>query len=140
MITYLSNAPLTVDQTIDLCRKSTLGERRPVDRPDIFADMLKHASLTLSAWDGDRLVGIARTLTDFSYVAYLADLAVDADYQLQGIGRRLIDETRTQLGSDCMLVLLAAPKANDYYLKLGFEHNPRAWMLKSTNGGAGRHR
>lgn len=29
-----------------------------------------------------------------------------------------------------MLVLLAAPKANEYYPKLGFEHNPRAWVLK----------
>jgi predicted N-acetyltransferase YhbS len=133
MITYLSKAPLTVDQAIDLYQKSTLGERRPVDRPDIFADMLKHASLTLTAWDGDQLVGIARTLTDFSYVAYLADLAVDAAYQQQGIGRRLIDETRAHLGPECMLVLLAAPKANDYYPKLGFEHNPRAWMLKALS-------
>ncbi len=130
-ITYRDNAEIPVDSAIDLYRRSTLGERRPVDRPDIFAKMIGNASLTITAWHDDRLVGIARTLTDFSYVAYLADLAVDAGYQRQGIGQRLIAETRNRLGRECMLVLLAAPKANDYYAKLGFEHNPRAWVLKS---------
>ena len=127
---YKTDANISVEQAISLYKKSTLGERRPVDRPDIFANMLKHADLCITAWQGERLIGIARTLTDFSYVAYLADLAVDVEFQKQGIGTRLIEETQKQLGPECMLVLLAAPKANDYYPKLGFEHNPRAWMLK----------
>lgn len=129
-IEYCDNATITVETVIDLYRRSTLGERRPVDRPDIFAGMLQHANLLISAWHGDRLVGIARSLTDFTYVAYLADLAVDTEYQRQGIGKRLIEETRSRLGKECMIVLLAAPKANDYYPKLGFKHNPRAWILK----------
>lgn len=130
VIEYRDNATITVETAIDLYRRSTLGERRPVDRPDIFAGMLKNANLLITAWHGERLVGIARTLTDFTYVAYLADLAVDAAYQRQGIGKRLIEETRSRLGKECMIVLLAAPKANDYYPKLGFEHNPRAWILR----------
>ena len=129
-IEYRENAALSVETAIDLYRRSTLGERRPVDRPDIFEGMLRNANLTISAWHDDRLVGIARTLTDFTYVAYLADLAVDRAYQRQGIGKRLIQATKDRLGGECMIVLLAAPKANDYYPRLGFEHNPRAWMLK----------
>ena len=131
-IEYRDDAKIAVETAIDLYRRSTLGERRPVDRPDLFADMLSNASLVISAWHGKRLIGIARSLTDFSYVAYLADLAVDADYQRQGIGKQLIHETKRRLGRECMIVLLAAPKANDYYPKLGFEHNPRAWMLKGS--------
>lgn len=126
---YRDDADLTVEQAIDLYRRSTLGERRPVDRPDIFRSMLDHANLTITAWDGDHLVGIARTLTDFGYVAYLADLAVDLDYQRQGIGRSLVSETRQRLEPTCMIVLLSAPKANEYYPKLGFEHHPRAWVM-----------
>lgn len=129
-VLYRDDAKLTVDQAIDLYRRSTLGERRPVDRPDIFEGMLEHANLTITAWEGERLVGISRSLTDFTYVAYLADLAVDESRQRSGIGRRLIEETRLRLGPECMIVLLAAPKANDYYPKLGFEHNPRAWVLR----------
>lgn len=131
-ILYRDDARPSVEQTIDLYRRSTLGERRPIDRPDIFADMLANASLIVTAWDDGRLVGIARTLTDYSYVAYLADLAVDHDCQRQGIGKRLIAETRRRLGPECMIVLLAAPKANDYYPALGFEHNPRAWVMKGN--------
>lgn len=131
MIHYSNDAVISADAAIDLYRRSTLGERRPIDRPDIFAGMMNNASLVISAWDGERLVGIARSLTDFSYVAYLADLAVDADYQRQGIGKQLIAETRQRLWPECMIVLLAAPKANDYYAALGFEPNPRGWMLKA---------
>jgi GNAT superfamily N-acetyltransferase len=129
-ITYLDDAKITVEVAIDLYRRSTLGERRPLDRPDIFAGMIKNANLTITAWDDERLVGISRSLTDFTYVNYLADLAVDRDYQRLGIGKQLIHETRQRLGSECMIVLLAAPKAQDYYPKLGFEPNPRGWTLK----------
>ena len=129
LIDYKLGADISVEEAINLYKRSTLGERRPVDRPDIFEGMLKHANLVISAWDGSRLVGISRSLTDFTYVAYLADLAVDAAYQRRGIGKQLIDETRQRLGRECMIVLLAAPMANDYYLKLGFQHNPRAWVL-----------
>jgi ribosomal protein S18 acetylase RimI-like enzyme len=129
-ITYRDNAALSVAAAIDLYNRSTLGQRRPVDRPDIFAQMLAHADIIITAWDEEKLVGISRTLTDYGYVAYLADLAVDAAYQRQGIGKQLVEETRQRLGPDCMIVLLAAPLANEYYAKIGFEHNPRAWVKK----------
>ncbi|HWR78120.1 MAG TPA: GNAT family N-acetyltransferase [Thiobacillus sp.] len=128
-IEYRDNANISTQEAIDLYKRSTLGERRPVDRPDIFEGMLRNANLVVTAWDASRLIGIARTLTDFTYVAYLADLAVDAEYQNRGIGRQLIEETRRRLKPECMIVLLAAPKANEYYPKLGFEPNPRAWIL-----------
>jgi GNAT superfamily N-acetyltransferase len=133
-IQYRDDASLTVSMAIDLYNRSTLGERRPVHRPDIFAGMLKNANLIVTAWDGGRLIGISRSLTDFTYVAYLSDLAVEAGYQNKGIGRQLIAETRARLKPECMIVLLAAPQANDYYAKVGFEHNPRAWVLKGEGG------
>lgn len=130
MITYRDEAQISVAQAIDLYIRSSLGERRPIDNLQTFESMLKHANLTITAWDSDQLIGISRSLTDFSYVAYLSDLAVDQKYQRQGIGKKLVDETKIRLGPDCMIVLLAAPKANDYYQHIGFEHNPRAWTLK----------
>jgi predicted N-acetyltransferase YhbS len=129
-IQYRDDASLTVATAIDLYNRSKLGARRPVHRPDIFAGMLKNATLTVTAWDGGRLIGISRSLTDFTYVAYLSDLAVDVEYQNKGIGRQLIAETRARLKPECQIVLLAAPDANDYYPKVGFEHHPGAWVLK----------
>lgn len=131
-IEYRTDAVLEVDQVIDLYKSSTLGARRPVDKPEVFHGMIANANIVITAWDKDKLVGIARALSDLVYVTYLADLVVHENYQQQGIGKQLIDLTQAQAAPDCMLVLLSAPQANDYYPKLGFTHNPRAWMLKSN--------
>ena len=112
MITYTEDANISPEQAIDLYTRSTLGERRLIDSVDTFAAMLANASLTISAWDGDKLVGISRSLTDFSYVAYLADLAVDELYQQQGIGKRLIAETKARLDAEIIISLNAI---DDYY-------------------------
>ncbi|QWE12443.1 GNAT family N-acetyltransferase [Polynucleobacter sp. AP-Titi-500A-B4] len=130
MIQYRDDTHVSAEQAIDLYIRSSLGERRPIHNKETFEAMLKNANLIITAWDGEKLVGISRTLTDIAYVAYLADLAVDQDYQRAGIGKQLIAETQSRLGPDCMIVLLAAPKANEYYGHIGFEHNPRAWTLK----------
>ena len=131
-IEYRNDAVLEVSQVIELYKCSTLGERRPVNKPDVFQGMIDNANIIITAWDNEKLIGISRALSDLVYVTYLADLVVHEDYQQQGIGKQLIDLTQAQTAPDCMLVLLAAPLANDYYPKLGFTHNPRAWMLKSN--------
>lgn len=129
-IDFRLNQALDLDAVIDLYRASTLGQRRPIEDRECMARMIEAADLVLTAWDGDRLVGIARTLTDTCYVAYLADLAVDHAYQRRGIGRELIRRTRAELGHEAIVVLLAAPDAEDYYPKIGFEHHPQAWVLR----------
>lgn len=130
---YRFGNDLDLEKAIELYRESTLGERRPIDDRLIVEAMLKHANLVVTAWDAERLVGISRSLTDFAYVAYLADLAVHIDYQNQGIGKRLIGMTRERLGPRSQIVLLAAPAAADYYGKIGFSHNSRAWILKAAD-------
>lgn len=128
-IDYRVNAPVSADQFIDLLQRSTLAERRPVDDRACIEGMLANASLTISAWDGDVLVGIARSVTDFHYACYLSDLAVDASVQKSGIGKRLQAVTQQQLGPQCKLILLAAPSANAYYEPLGYQNNERCWVL-----------
>jgi predicted N-acetyltransferase YhbS len=131
MIVYAVGGEFDLDDVIELYRASTLGERRPIDDRAIVDDMVHHANLIVTAREGDRLVGIARSLTDFSYVCYLADLAVRDTHQKLGIGRELIARTRAELGPRAMIVLLAAPAAVDYYPKLGFTQHGSAWLLKA---------
>lgn len=126
---YRLGNDLDLDQVIELYHESTLGERRPVGNRACMAQMLEHANLVVTAWDGDQIVGISRCLTDFCYIAYLADLAVHRDYQRTGIGRALVDHTRQALGQEAIIVLLAAPAAVDYYPHIGFQHHPQAWIL-----------
>lgn len=128
-IHYQLGNELDLDLVIELYRLSTLGERRPVDNRPCMARMLKEASLVVTAWEGDSLVGIARTLTDHCYVAYLADLAVRLSHHHRGIGRELVRATRRELGDQAFVVLLAAPAAADYYPKIGFTRHDQAWVL-----------
>ncbi len=128
-IEYKLNAELTVDQFKRLLDESKLGERRPVDDRACLEGMLKNSNLVVSAWDGEKLVGIARSITDFHYACYLSDLAVSEEFKRKGIGKKLQTVTQEQLGPNCKLILVAAPSANSYYEHLGFSNNPRCWVL-----------
>jgi predicted N-acetyltransferase YhbS len=75
-------------------------------------------------------VGISRSITDFHYFTYLADLAVRVSHQKQGIGKELMRLTQAQGGPKTNLLLLAAPAAAAYYPHVGFTHAPQAWLLR----------
>ena len=131
-LSYRVGNDLDVEVVRELYRASTLGERRPIDDELAFRAMLEHANLVITAWEGDLLVGISRTLTDFLYVGYLADLAVRESHQRRGIGLELMRRTRAEMGPRSNLVLLAAPKAVGYYPKVGFRRHDSAWTLAAS--------
>lgn len=128
-IEYKINEPISVEQFIALLKTSTLGERRPIEDKTCMEGMILNSNLVVSAWHNNKLVGIARSLTDFHYACYLSDLAVSVEYQKSGIGKRLQTLTQEQLGPKCKIILLAAPAANQYYEHIGYTHNPRCWVL-----------
>ncbi|HEY3267278.1 MAG TPA: GNAT family N-acetyltransferase [Armatimonadota bacterium] len=105
------------------------GLNRPVDDLERIGRMLAGSDLIVCARAGDRLAGIARSVTDFSYACYLSDLAVHPYFQRAGAGRELIQRTREALGPEVALILLAAPSAKDYYGHIGFDHAPNCWMI-----------
>jgi len=127
-VTFRAERP-SLEAFEDVLRASGLGERRPMDDAERMAGMLANANLVIGAWEGDVLVGVARSLTDWVWNTYLADLAVRESHQHLGIGRRLVDETVAACQPGCRIILLAAPAARDYYAKLGFEQHPSAWIL-----------
>ena len=108
---------------------STLAERRPADDLSRLHAMLRNADLIVTARDSGRLVGVARAVTDFSYCCYLSDLAVDAAYQRQGIGKRLVDETHRVAGESTTLILVAAPAAEAYYPRIGMKRLTSCWAI-----------
>lgn len=131
-IRYSTEQSISADEFIDVLRRSTLAERRPIGDRTCIEDMLRHANLLCTAWDARTLVGVARSVTDFSYCCYLSDLAVDTAYQHRGLGKELIRLTQSKLGPRCKIVLLAAPKAETYYPKIGFTPHHSAWTLVAT--------
>jgi len=132
-IDFAINRPISAEQFIGLLKETTLGGRRPVDDMVRIQGMLDHANLIVSAWQGNKLVGIARSVTDFHFCCYLSDLAVSETIQASGIGKELIRRTFLELKSGCTLNLLAAPQAVDYYPRIGLTQHHSAWLLTDIN-------
>jgi predicted N-acetyltransferase YhbS len=130
-VIYRVNYPISAQQFADLLQETSLGERRPLDDTDRLQRMLQHANLTVTAWQDERLVGIARSLTDFTFCCYLSDLAVAGTVQKGGIGKRLIAEICYQLEASCHVILLAAPLAEAYYPKIAFQQHRSAWTIRA---------
>ena len=129
MIDYRTGNDLDIDQVIERYVASTLGERRPIGDRDRMAAMLKAANIVITAWDENLLVGISRSLSDFSYATYLSDLAVRASHQRKGIGKELIRRTQQAGGPQARVILLSAPAAAEYYPHVGLTQHPSAWTL-----------
>lgn len=127
---YRSDKKISSAQFIDILKRSTLDERRPVNSPDRIEKMLAHGNVLITAWDHEKLIGVSRALTDFSFCCYLSDLAVDKDYHKRGIGKRLIEETHKVAGALTSLILLAAPAAVDYYPKIGMENFQDCFIIR----------
>ena len=128
-ISYKVNQSITTDEFIGVLTASNLAECRPVDDRECLDGMLKNSNLIVTAWDEEKLIGIARSMTDFHYACYLSDIAVDKNYQNNSIGRQLQIVTQEQLGPRCKLILIAAPASGSYYEHIGFTNNQRCWVL-----------
>ena len=131
-IIYQVENDLSAVEFRDLLVRSTLGERRPIDDMNRIEKMCQNADIMITARFEGKLVGISRSLSDFSFATYLSDLAVDVDFQHQGIGKRMIEETK-KLTPDGKLILLAAPAAIDYYPKIGMRQYQYCFLIDDLN-------
>lgn len=127
--TYQQEQDLTPAEFLDVLRRSTLAERRPIGEPVIIEAMLKNADVIVTARVGNLLIGVSRAITDFAYCTYLSDLAVDEQYQRKGVGRELLRRTHEVAGLHTTLILLAAPKAQSYYPHVGMKRHESCWIV-----------
>ena len=118
-ITYQLDIVPDTEQIIEVYNSS--GINRPTVDKERITKMYANSNLVVTAWNKDKLIGISRSLTDFCYSCYLSDLAVRKEYQANGIGKKLIELTRTRIGEQTTLILVSAPNAMDYYPKIGFQ-------------------
>lgn len=128
MISYQVENDLKPEEFVKVLERSTLGERRPLNEPERIAAMLAHGNLILTARDNGNIVGVARSLSDFSFCTYLSDLAVDQDYQHKDIGTELIRRTQRE-APNAKLILLAAPAAVNYYPHIGMKRHEHCFYI-----------
>ncbi len=126
-ISYRYDIVPTPDQITDLYDEA--GLPRPTTDRERIRKMYEHSNLIVSAWDNTKLVGVSRSITDWAWSCYLADLAVSPEYKKSGIGKKLIELTKEKVGEQVMILLLSVPTAMTYYPKVGFTKEDRAFAI-----------
>lgn len=127
-ITYRLDVLPSAEAVVELYENA--GLPRPTRDVERIGQMYANSNLVVTAWDGDLLVGAARSITDWVWSCYLADLAVRQDYKKSGIGKKLIRITRERVGEQSMVLLLSVPTAMEYYPKVGFERQESSFIIK----------
>ena len=129
-VTYSHNEPPDASQLLGLFHQAPWAKARSLDDAK---EMLRHTDLPLCAWDGDRLIGFGRVLTDFIYRATIWDVIVDQAYQKQGIGteivRRILNHTRLKK----VELFWLCTRRPGFYEKLGFSSQEQTGMVWSRS-------
>lgn len=120
----------TADQIIELYDNAGLS--RPTKDKERIQKMFDNSNLVITAWEEELLIGVSRSITDWVWSCYLADLAVRHDYQKDGIGKKLIALTKEKVGEKSMVLLLSVPTAMEYYPKSGFEKQESSFILNRS--------
>ncbi|MEI9411025.1 GNAT family N-acetyltransferase [Mesorhizobium salmacidum] len=141
-VLYAREPTLGIPEFRRVLVESGLGEVRPVDDEARLKAMLEGANLIVTArlemapldmapldMEAKPLVGVARCLTDFSWVCYISDLAVSAKAQGLGIGKGLMDEVVRQLGPSVAISLISMPDAVGFYERIGMKRMPDAFWI-----------
>lgn len=89
--------------------------------PDKLVIAMQNSDQVVSAWDGDKLVGLMNALSDQSMTAYFHYLLVNPDYQKLGIGKELVNQMLAFYSDFPRKVLIAYDDQVEFYKKCGFE-------------------
>ena len=124
---------LTLDRRPSVTELSRLllavGWDPRTDHPDRLERSEAGSTIVVTAWDGGRLVGHARALSDGAMTAYASMVLVHPRWQALGVGRRLMDALLVQTDG-LRIALSAANGLAEWYEELGFERDPRAMVRR----------
>lgn len=126
-VTYQIGVIPTMKKVITLYNAA--GLPRPTHDPERIRQMYAHSNMVITAWEGVKLIGVSRSITDWVWSCYLADLAVDPVYQKAGIGKKLIQLTKEKAVEQSMVLLLSVPTAWEYYSRVGMQKVENGFIL-----------
>lgn len=114
-------------ETRDLPLKNVLTLYRAngwsaAEKPELLHKALLNSHSLVTAWDGDKLVGLGNAISDGHLVVYYPHLLVLPEYQGQGIGTRLMQMLMAKYSGFHQQIVVADGRATEFYRRCGFVH------------------
>ena len=97
-IVFYTNPALSADELMDLFRRA--GETTRSHNYRKLDQLIQNSNLLLAAYVRNKLIGVARALSDFCSCCYVADVVVDAAYQGTGVREALVKQVRLEVDPD----------------------------------------
>lgn len=126
MIIFSDRKNIDPAQLVALYRQAPWANTRSIADA---GEMLTHTDVAITAWDGSRLVGFGRVLTDFVYRASIWDIIVDTTYQGQDIGTQIIQRILEHPDLKRVELFWLCTRSPGFYEKLGFSSNEQRGMV-----------
>ena len=92
------------------------------------------STVAVGAWDGDRLIGFTRALSDGRYRAYVEDVMIDPDYRGRKIGEGLVAALLSELADIEIVSLFCEPERVAFYGRNGFSASKSQVMMHRERG------
>ena len=118
IIEYRETRDLPLADVLALYRAN---EWSSAEKPELLHRALRASHSLVSAWDGDKLVGLGNAISDGCLVVYYPHLLVLPEYQRRGIGAQLLRRLVARYAGFHQHMLVADGRALDFYRKCGFE-------------------
>lgn len=95
-----------------------------------------HSQTVISAWDGERLVGLLRALDDSEMTAFIHYVLVNPEYQRQGIAGTMVEMAKEKYKDYLYIEIMPDKEKNAcFYEKHGFKRVPGGVALQICNPG-----
>lgn len=129
-IIYKTDIIPRIEEIIDLYNFSGYFPIEDKEDTERIEKMHHKADIIVTAWDKKKLVGLARSLSDFCYCCYLSDLCVRNEYKSSGIGKELVKITKEIAGDECKLILHSSLNAINFYSHIGMKQIDSAFIIQ----------
>ncbi len=116
-IVYKDDKVLPRGQVVALYRALNWSS---AEKPELLLKAMENSHTVVTAWDGDRLVGLGNAISDGCLVVYYPHLAVHPEYQGRGIGTEIVRRMQARYEGFHQQAVLADGRAADFYRKVGF--------------------
>lgn len=127
-VTYSDHKQIDPAQLTRLFQQAPWAKGRTMEDARV---MLANTDLTVSAWDGEELVGFGRVLTDYVYRATIWDVIVAKPYQGHGIGTEIVQRILRHPRLKKVELFWLCTRMPGFYERLGFSAKEQTGMVWS---------